>query len=99
MTSNRPNRAPEVQVAPKEAYVWIWLPQALEPVVAGRIARKGQTYVFNYGRSYLDREDAIAIYAPELLLKRGAITPEPPLDMAGALRDGSPDAWGRRGHY
>ncbi|WEK41467.1 MAG: HipA domain-containing protein [Candidatus Brevundimonas colombiensis] len=79
-----------------EAYVWIWLPGAVKPVVAGRIAPEGSLYVFNYGRSYLKRADAVPIYLPELPLGRGAMTPTPPLDMASCLRDGAPDAWGRR---
>ena len=82
--------------APDEAYVWIWLPGRTEPVVAGRIARDGERLIFNYGRSYLEREDRIPIYAPELPLKRGAILPHAGLGIAGCLRDGAPDAWGRR---
>lgn len=82
--------------AATEAFVWIWLPGALEPVVAGRIERDGIAHIFTYGRSYLEREAAIPIFSPELDLKRGAIVPAPPLDMAGCLRDGAPDAWGRR---
>jgi len=81
---------------PKEAYVWIWLPGATEPTVAGRIAQAGERYVFNYGQSYLQREEAIAIFDPELPLRRGAITPDGRLALAGCLRDASPDAWGRR---
>ncbi|OEJ67736.1 type II toxin-antitoxin system HipA family toxin [Magnetovibrio blakemorei] len=81
---------------PEEAYVWIWLPSATEPVVAGRIARDGERLIFNYGQSYLAREDAIAIYEPELPLGRGAIMPESGLNIASCLRDGAPDAWGRR---
>ena len=81
---------------PREAYVWIWLPGKAEPVVAGRIEADGANYSFNYGRSYLDRKCAIPIYLPELPLQRGAIAPLPPLKLAGCLRDGSPDAWGRR---
>ena len=81
---------------PEEAFVWIWLPDATEPVVAGRIARTGATYAFNYGQSYLALDGAVPIYLPELPLRRGAITPDPPLAMAGCLRDGAPDAWGRR---
>jgi len=81
---------------PEEAYVWIWLPGATEPVVAGRIARDRNRLIFNYGQSYLDRKAAIPIYTPELPLKRGAIPPEPGLAVAGCLRDGAPDAWGRR---
>ncbi|MGB8603196.1 MAG: HipA N-terminal domain-containing protein, partial [Rhizomicrobium sp.] len=82
--------------SPGEAYVWIWLPTRHEPVVAGRLVRDGDIHVFNYGRSYLERVDAIPIYLPELPLERGALVPQVPLDMAGALRDGAPDAWGRR---
>lgn len=83
-------------VPPREAFVWIWLPGQTSPVVAGRIRAQGNQYVFTYGRSYLEREDAIPIYAPELPLRRGPIRPEPPLEIAGALRDAAPDAWGRR---
>lgn len=80
----------------REAFVWIWLPAALEPVVAGRLVKEGQIYQFNYGRSYLDREDSIPIFLPELPLRAGPIAPKAPLEMAGCLRDASPDAWGRR---
>ena len=82
--------------APEEAYVWTWLPGATAPVVAGRIARDGERLIFNYGRSYLDRNDRIAIFEPELPLRGGAIAPEAGLSMAGCLSDASPDAWGRR---
>ena len=66
------------------------------PVVAGRIHAEDDHFVFTYGRSYLARDNAIPVYAPELPLRRGAIVPEPPLEIANALRDASPDAWGRR---
>lgn len=79
-----------------EAYVWIWLPGATSPVVAGRLYRDGERLIFNYGRSYLGRKDAIAIYEPELPLGTGAIMPMPSLSMPGCIRDGAPDAWGRR---
>ena len=91
MTSDR--RDPK---APREAYVWIWLPGATAPVVAGRIARDGERLIFNYGQSYLDTSDRIPIYEPELPLRSGAIAPEAGLSMAGCLRDAAPDAWGRR---
>jgi serine/threonine-protein kinase HipA len=91
MTSKRPDTK-----APDEAYVWIWLPGATEPVIAGRIARAGDRLIFNYGQSYLDRAEAIPIYEPELPLRSGAIPPEAGLSMAGCLRDAAPDAWGRR---
>ena len=81
---------------PREAFVRIWLPGGTDPVVAGRIQPESGRYLFNYGRSYLAREDAIPIHLPELPLRPGAIAPEPPLEIANALRDASPDAWGRR---
>ena len=84
------------KTASGEAYVWIWLPGAIEPVVAGLITREGQRHIFNYGRSYLERQSAIAIYDSELPLRRGAIPPLNDLTLAGCLRDGAPDAWGRR---
>ena len=91
MTSDRADAE-----APEEAYVWTWLPGATEPVVAGRIARDGERLIFNYGQSYLDRNDRIPIYEPELPLGSGAIPAEAGLNMAGCLRDAAPDAWGRR---
>jgi serine/threonine-protein kinase HipA len=86
--------------SPTEAYVWVFLPGAVKPVVAGRVYResadRGRLY-FNYGRSYLARSDAIPLYLPELPLQAGAIAPLSGLmPMAGCLRDASPDAWGRR---
>lgn len=79
-----------------QAFVWIWLPGRTQPVVAGRIFRDGQRLSFNYGRSYLAREDAIPLYLPELPLVPGAISPLPGLHMPSSLRDAAPDAWGRR---
>ena len=82
--------------APEEAFVWAFLPDRTEPVVAGRIERDGTRYVFNYGRSYLKRKEAMALYEPELPLQLGAMPPLNGLSIAGCLRDGAPDAWGRR---
>lgn len=81
---------------PDSAFVWVWLPGETDPVVAGRITMEGGRYIFNYGASYLDRKNAIPLYEPELPLKRGRIDPLPNMEMASCLRDGSPDAWGRR---
>lgn len=79
-----------------EAYVWIWLPGSLEPVVAGRLTYAGGALVFNYGVGYLKRDGAIAIYDPELPLRKGALPLPPGLSMPSSIRDGAPDAWGRR---
>jgi serine/threonine-protein kinase HipA len=80
----------------KEAFVWIWLPGATDPVVAGRLAKEGDRLVFNYGRSYLARTDAISLYEPELPLEAGALPLAPGLSIPGCIRDAAPDAWGRR---
>lgn len=82
--------------APGEAYIWIWLPEQVEPVVAGRLAPTAEGLQFNYGRSYLARDNAISLYSPELPLERGSLPLFPGLSMPGCLRDASPDAWGRR---
>jgi serine/threonine-protein kinase HipA len=80
----------------KEAYVWIWLPGATEPVVAGVLTNVENRLLFNYGRSYLSRKEAIPVYAPELPLEAGEIPLGEGLSMPCCIRDGSPDAWGRR---
>jgi len=79
-----------------EAYVWVWLPEAITPVVAGLLSKQGEQLIFNYGRSYLNRREAIPLYAPELPLQSGIIPLLPSLRMPSCIRDASPDAWGRR---
>ncbi len=83
-----------------EAFVWIWLPGETEPVVAGRLETDSGNLLFNYGKSYLERvndlKPAIPIYEPELPLKAGSLPPLDGLSMPGCIRDGAPDAWGRR---
>jgi serine/threonine-protein kinase HipA len=80
---------------PNHAYVWIWLPSAIEPVVAGRLDREGAVTTFTYGASYLSRAAAVPLFLPELPLKRG---PQSPIvgEIAGCIADAGPDAWGRR---
>ena len=84
----------------KEAFVWIWLPDETEPVVAGRLEADNGNILFNYGKSYLERtgdsKPAIAIYEPELPLKAGVLPLPESLTMPGCIRDAAPDAWGRR---
>lgn len=79
-----------------QAFVWIWLPDKTEPVVAGKLTAQGNILAFNYGKSYLARENAIAIHEPELPLKSGILHPLHGLSMPNCIRDASPDAWGRR---
>lgn len=87
--------------ADNEAFVWIWLPEATEPVVAGKLEADDQGNVqFNYGTSYLERisanPPAISIYEPELPLNAGILPLLDGLNMPGCIRDSAPDAWGRR---
>ena len=76
-------------------FVWVWLPGAVEPVVAGRLIDRGPVVTFVYGRSYLQRPDAVALNLPELPLQPGEIWP-PSGEIAGCVADSAPDAWGRR---
>jgi serine/threonine-protein kinase HipA len=76
-------------------FVWTWLPGAEDPVVAGVIEARGDLMPFAYAASYRQRSDAISLYGPELPLRQGTLPPLGSLTLAGALRDGSPDAWGR----
>lgn len=78
-----------------DAYVWIWLPGTTEPVVAGRLDDRGKIVEFTYGRSYLARPDAIALFTPDLPLRSG---PQQPVagPVPGPITDAGPDAWGRR---
>jgi serine/threonine-protein kinase HipA len=80
---------------PQQAFVWVWLPGAAHPVVAGRLDTAGEGLTFTYGRSYLAREGRIALYLPELPLSRGRISPLVG-DVAGCIADAAPDAWGQR---
>lgn len=80
---------------PQPAFVWIWLPGAVDPVVAGRLDAVGPIVTFTYGRSYLAREDRVALYLPELPLQRGPISPLAG-EVAGCIADAAPDAWGQR---
>jgi serine/threonine-protein kinase HipA len=80
----------------KEAYVWIWLPNEAEPVVAGKLEQDGDNLIFAYGKSYRDRKNAISIYDPELPLQNGTLPLLNGLTVPNCIRDGAPDAWGRR---
>ena len=79
-----------------EAYVWLWLPEAVEPVMAGKLEVHNHQLRFRYDDSYLQRADAISIYQPELPLQPGYIEPRKGLNLANCIRDAAPDAWGRR---
>ena len=81
---------------PTEAFVWIWLPEAQEPVVAGVLDPVGTAITFTYAASYRARPNAISVYEPELPLARS--DPIAPMvgDVANCIEDSAPDSWGRR---
>jgi len=87
------------QLYAAEAFVWVWLPGATKPVVAGRLFDAGvspQRFSFAYGRSYLERKNAIRLSPFELPLEAGVQETEGMGLIPACLRDGGPDAWGRR---
>jgi serine/threonine-protein kinase HipA len=84
-----------------ECYVYIMLPGEIEFVTAGKFQlttdRKGVPLGrFVYGKSYLERSDAVAIDPVELTLKKETFRTPALKGVFGALRDASPDYWGRR---
>jgi serine/threonine-protein kinase HipA len=79
-----------------EAYVWMWLPQASEPIVIGKIAMLSGRYHFTYGKNYRTRQDSIPLSPIELPLTDEIFSPQGLHEMPASLRDASPDAWGRR---
>ena len=90
-----------LQVAGNECFVYITLPGETEFVTAGKfLLTKNRRGIplgrFVYGQSYLERGNAVAI--DPLELKLGNRTYEANLlkGVFGALRDASPDYWGRR---
>ena len=80
----------------EHAYVWVWLPGTTTPVVAGLLEPASELISFTYGRSYLDRSDAVPLYLPELPLEPGRQRPRAGLRVAGVINDAGPDSWGQR---
>jgi serine/threonine-protein kinase HipA len=86
--------------APAECFVYITLPGQTEPVTAGRFAlsvdRRGTPEGrFVYGRSYLERANAVALDPVELKLSPRTYATAALNGVFGTLRDASPDYWGR----
>ena len=84
-----------------ECYVYMTLPGATTAVTAGRYAlstdRRGVPEGrFVYGRSYLERPNAVALDPIELKLGPRTYSTVVLRGVFGALRDASPDYWGRR---
>ena len=84
-----------------ECFVYVTLPGQVDAVAAGRfqltVGRSGTPVGrFIYGRSYLDRREAVEIDPVELKLARGTTYETTGLKgVFGALRDAGPDYWGR----
>jgi serine/threonine-protein kinase HipA len=78
------------------AFVWIWLPDATEPVVCGRVDDDGGRISFTYARSYQENPDAVPVYDHELPLKAGPQFAVSGVGLPLCLDDALPDSWGRR---
>lgn len=79
-----------------EVFVWVYLPEHIEPVVCGRLfAREDGAYSFIYGRSYRDREDSIPLAPDTMPLGANPFTARRAGALPGPIRDAGPDAWGR----
>jgi serine/threonine-protein kinase HipA len=85
----------------RQAYVYVQLPGTLDTVPAALLKveklRDG-TFVgrFRYGDRYLERKDAIAFDPFKLPLGNTVHELTKLKGIPGAVRDASPDAWGRR---
>ena len=85
----------------RQAYVYIQLPGTLETVPAALLRveqMRDGTHVgrFRYGNRYLARPDAVAFDPYELPLGDRVQEFTKLKGIPGAVRDASPDAWGRR---
>jgi serine/threonine-protein kinase HipA len=85
----------------REAYVYIQLPGTLDTVPAAllkvQILPDGtQIGRFRYGDRYLQRADAVALDPYRLPLDKAIYEFTQLKGIPGAVRDASPDAWGRR---
>lgn len=85
---------------PSECFVYITLPGETEAVTAGRYARSTERRGvvegrFVYGRRYLERPNAVALDPVELKLSPRTYNTVALDGVFGALRDASPDYWGR----
>lgn len=87
--------------APSSCYVYLTLPGQTEPVTAARFeltgTRQGEPLGrLVYGKSYLARHDAVPLEPLELPLLERTFETTRLNGVFGALRDASPDFWGRR---
>jgi len=76
-------------------YVYIQLPGSLDIVTCGLFEQKGGVGRFVYGKSYLRNPRAVELEKFELALSSTNFETARLGGIFGALRDASPDAWGR----
>ena len=84
----------------RECYVYITLPGQTEQITAGKFVLEADNNGlsvgrFVYGKSYLARNDAVEFDPVELQLKDKIFNTVEMKGIFGALRDASPDYWGR----
>lgn len=84
-----------------ECFVYVMLPRTTSFVTAGKLVLSKDRYGietgrFVYGRSYLSRSDAVPLDPFELALSERTYETTGMKGVFGALRDASPDYWGRR---
>lgn len=85
----------------RQAYTYVQLPGTLDTVPAALLKiekRPDGIYVgrFRYGDRYLQRQDAVAFDPFQLPLGKSVYEFTKLKGIPGAVRDASPDAWGRR---
>lgn len=89
------------KAAPSTCFVYVTLPGQTEPVTAARFeltsSRQGAPLGrLVYGKSYLARPEAVPLEPLELPLQEKTFETTQLNGLFGALRDASPDFWGRR---
>jgi serine/threonine-protein kinase HipA len=80
----------------QECFVYLQLPDGLEVVTCGRFRLEEGVGRFVYGRRYLERPGAVELDCFELPLSGRQFETARMRGMFGALRDASPDSWGRK---
>ncbi len=80
---------------PKRCFVYITLPDEVEPVTAAKYELADGVGRLVYGRSYLARNSAVEIDPVELTLGTQIYQTAAMGGLFGALRDAAPDWWGR----
>jgi serine/threonine-protein kinase HipA len=82
-------------------FVYLQLPASLQVLTCGRYVLTGHddgTFLgrFVYGRTYREHPDAVELDPNQLPIRSGTFETVLMRGIFGALRDASPDAWGRR---